>query len=698
MPPTQAARDSQLRLFEETLDAARATSAPRHRSFSCSRTCTGPTDRRWISWPSSRTRLATQRMLVVATYRSDRDRAGEAPCDASSPSSCGAGGRCSGAGAARTVERRELARLLVSGRRGAAARRRPRSRSASARREIPSSPRSSSRPPDGGEETLPRVLRDVLLQRFAGLDGETQSLLRVAAAAGRDVPYRLLAAVVPSRRGAARRGAAPGGRARRARGRPAGGHVPVPACAAGRGDLHHRPAGRARGDPRAPRQRPRRRSCASLRARSPASWRTTGRRPGGRSRRSERRSTRPGRRGSVGPGQRRSGTSSACSSSGRRSTTPRRWSDSSSGRSVAWAAEVAFFAGAAGRAAELIRRAIALTGARPTPCSWACCTSGSATFLLPGRRTRARRWRRTNGRSSSSRRSRRRRSERVVLAAYGHALMLAWRSTSRELRVEEALAVAAAIGDERPALRARAVLGIEPLPARLGARGAACLHDARQRAREHGVGPRRAPRPTFCSRTCCSCRDGWPRRLEEALEGLASLAGTGTSGVAASSLAANAAEALLGSATGHAPKKCSSRPSLCTGGFRPEGVHIVCAQLALGRGQLEIGAASTSNSAPRAGDRAAVEGCLRCLSAELALWEGRFDDAVERVDRALRNGRTGDLQIREHGSAPSAFAAEAERVADAAVRRETAAVDAARRHADELLERARRSASRTLPP
>ena len=46
-----------------------------------------------------------------------------------------------------------------------------------------------------GEETLPRALRDVLLQRLAGLDGETRSVLRVAAAAGRDVPYRLLAAV-----------------------------------------------------------------------------------------------------------------------------------------------------------------------------------------------------------------------------------------------------------------------------------------------------------------------------------------------------------------------------------------------------------------------------------------------------------------------------------------------------------------------
>jgi DNA-binding CsgD family transcriptional regulator/tetratricopeptide (TPR) repeat protein len=45
----------------------------------------------------------------------------------------------------------------------------------------------------GGE--LPRRLRDVLLQRAAGLDRGTQSILRLASAAGRDVAYPLLHAV-----------------------------------------------------------------------------------------------------------------------------------------------------------------------------------------------------------------------------------------------------------------------------------------------------------------------------------------------------------------------------------------------------------------------------------------------------------------------------------------------------------------------
>ncbi len=45
-----------------------------------------------------------------------------------------------------------------------------------------------------GSVELPEGLRDVLLQRVAGLDRQTESLLRVAAAAGRDVEYSLLCA------------------------------------------------------------------------------------------------------------------------------------------------------------------------------------------------------------------------------------------------------------------------------------------------------------------------------------------------------------------------------------------------------------------------------------------------------------------------------------------------------------------------
>lgn len=48
-----------------------------------------------------------------------------------------------------------------------------------------------------GETKMPPGLRDLLLASVARLDASTRSLLRVVAAAGRDVPYGLLAAVMP---------------------------------------------------------------------------------------------------------------------------------------------------------------------------------------------------------------------------------------------------------------------------------------------------------------------------------------------------------------------------------------------------------------------------------------------------------------------------------------------------------------------
>jgi DNA-binding SARP family transcriptional activator len=48
-----------------------------------------------------------------------------------------------------------------------------------------------------GETEMPPALRDLLLASVARLDAGTRSVLRVVAAAGRDVPYGLLAAVMP---------------------------------------------------------------------------------------------------------------------------------------------------------------------------------------------------------------------------------------------------------------------------------------------------------------------------------------------------------------------------------------------------------------------------------------------------------------------------------------------------------------------
>ena len=84
---------------------------------------------------------------------------------------------------------------------------------------------------------LPHGLRELLLQRVDQLDRQTQSLLRVASAAGRDVGYPLLRAVTGFRNGGTRI-AAPGSRARRPRRRPGDGQLPFPPRAPRGGHLH----------------------------------------------------------------------------------------------------------------------------------------------------------------------------------------------------------------------------------------------------------------------------------------------------------------------------------------------------------------------------------------------------------------------------------------------------------------------------
>ena len=104
-----------------------------------------------------------------------------------------------------------------------------------------------------GRVDLPHVLRDLLLQRVAQLDRETQGVLRVAAAAGRDVPYPLLRTVAD----------APEGELRQALRSAASMYNLLRATInAGRGDLRDAAARRARGAPRAAGRRARARAAA----------------------------------------------------------------------------------------------------------------------------------------------------------------------------------------------------------------------------------------------------------------------------------------------------------------------------------------------------------------------------------------------------------------------------------------------------
>ena len=92
-------------------------------------------------------------------------------------------------------------------------------------------------------ERLPESLRDLLLQRVDRLDATTQRVLRMAAAAGREVPFSLLRDTTGLADAELRDVAATGGRERSVPCGSGDAPFPIPACAPGGGDLHDDPPG-----------------------------------------------------------------------------------------------------------------------------------------------------------------------------------------------------------------------------------------------------------------------------------------------------------------------------------------------------------------------------------------------------------------------------------------------------------------------
>ena len=230
-----------------------STARPPRRCCSCSRICTGPTPRRSTWSSSSRTTSTTGGSCCWRP--SARTSAPRPSACAGSPS----GVRRSGSALVLELgplQRDELAALLA----------------AHADAPPPAAltdaivARSEGNPffaeellAAAGDQPgeLPRGLRDLLLQRVARLDPATQSLLRLAAAAGRDVGYPLLRAVAELPEPRRARVAAPGRRARRPGRRAGDRQLPLPPRPAGGGDLRDHPARRAGGAARAARPRAR---------------------------------------------------------------------------------------------------------------------------------------------------------------------------------------------------------------------------------------------------------------------------------------------------------------------------------------------------------------------------------------------------------------------------------------------------------
>ena len=537
-----------------------------------------------------------------------------------------------------------------------------------------------------GEVTLPSALRDVLLQRLAGLDDETRSVLRIAAAAGRDVPYRLLAAV----------GAVSEAQLVEALREAVEYDVLVPDLPPGSFRFRHALLAEAVYTTVLPGEREQLHvglaralidepglAASSIAAELAHHWAAAGR-------------PAEALRASIDAARDAEAVSGPTEALRHLERALELWPQVDDAEAVAGldladviarAAEAAYFAGVGARAAELMRDAISLAE-QADAVRLGLLYERLGTFLLPigDREAALSAFERAVELVPEQPPS----AERVrVLAALGHGLMLSWRYSASLAACRRALAVSEAIEDDRPALRARAVLGLDLHYLGRSAEGIECLRDARERAREQGSALDELRTYVLLSDVLLIA-GRLPEAARDALEGLAAARRRGYERSSGLVMAANAAEAYLGMGRWDRAEELLDEALRVTGGFRPEGVHIVRAELELGRGDLEA-----ARRHLEAGSRATLEpqsaAAYACLLAELELWQGRPEESAGVLEGVLRSAAPGDVETRGVRLCALALRAEVELAQLAAVRRDAAAVEEARRRAQLLVERARRS-------
>jgi DNA-binding CsgD family transcriptional regulator/tetratricopeptide (TPR) repeat protein len=541
-----------------------------------------------------------------------------------------------------------------------------------------------------GEETVPRILRDVLLQRFDQLGGKTRAVVRLAASSSRAIPYRLLAAAAPcdghdlmeALREAVELGVlVPDPAAGTFRFRHA---LLAEACYATvlpgeREEIHARLAQALVDDPAS--------AARPIAGELAHHWAAAGRPV-------------EALRASVSAAREAEAVAGRTETLRHLERVLELWRQVDDPGAIAgldrdevlrWAAEVAHFGGAPGRAAELMREALAEPSAEADVVQLGMMHERLGTYLLPiGERGAAmaayvRALELVPADPPSAERA-------TVLASYGRGLMLAGRWEESTAACEQALALGAVLDDERPTLRARAVLGVDLCLLGAGRVAVTCLLRARELAREYGSVQDELH--TYVQLSDALLIQG--RLAEAAAEALEGLDKSRQHGYQRSSgviLGANAAEALFALGEWSRAEEVLDRTLRDTGGFRPEGVHVVCAQVAIGRGRLGLAHEHLELGA-RASTEPQAKAAFAALQAEVALWEGGFDLALKVVDGALHDEEPGDLRYREPHLCALGLRVLVERVRRAAIRRDAAVVADTRRSAGVLLERARSSVAR----
>jgi DNA-binding CsgD family transcriptional regulator/tetratricopeptide (TPR) repeat protein len=356
-----------------------------------------------------------------------------------------------------------------------------------------------------------------------------------------------------------------------------------------------------------------------------------------------------------------------------------------------WAGELASQVGAAPRAIELTQRAIELAGPDDDPHRAALLHVRLGEYLYE------------TGSHDAALASLERAVELVPvelptperaysLASLAGGLAVAWRHAESLPISEQALALARGVGAREAEVRALTVLGGDLAYLGRGEEGLAHLRQALQLTEEIGdhIGLERA----YVWLTDALTMLGRPR--ESAQLGQAGLEVMRRYGIDSALLVANLIEALLAIGDWDEADRVSAAALRGATSSYSYWLPIICADAEIGRGEFDTARAHLkAASATLREDR--VLGLYDTYLAELALWERRWTDADEAVRDGLARARSrGTAQIRVWLCA-AGLRAQAELAALARARRDADTVRNWLTRAQQLIAVARRAAAEASP-
>jgi DNA-binding CsgD family transcriptional regulator/tetratricopeptide (TPR) repeat protein len=351
-----------------------------------------------------------------------------------------------------------------------------------------------------------------------------------------------------------------------------------------------------------------------------------------------------------------------------------------------WAAELASHVGAAPRAIELARRAIELVGAKdPRRAALLHVRLGEYLYEI--------------GSNDAALATLERAVEFVpvelasperayALGSLAGGLMVAWRYAESLPTAEQALALARDLGAAEAEVRALTVLGIDLAELSRGEEGIAYVHQALQLAEDIGdhIGLERA----YINLTDLLTKLG--RFRESARLGQAGLEVIRRYGMYSALLVSNQIETLLAIGDWDEAERLSAAALRGITSSFPYWLLTIRAEVEIGRGELDAARAHLeAASATLRQDR--VFGLYDAYVAELALWERRWTDADAAIQESLAQAHQREAAQIRVWFCSIGLRAQAELAALARARRDAGAVRTWLTRAQELITVARRAAA-----